>query len=328
MRITGCVIAKDEEKNLGKCLESMRELVDQLVVVDTGSQDRTIEIAGNYNADIHSFAWADDFSQARNYALEQAVGDWIIFLDADEYIQVEQMSLKRALASEACDALLCSIYNLNEQTKSNEFRREAVIRVFKNSIHIRYQRAVHEYLVHSQRELSRSDYRQNVKIYHNGYSKENMNQKNKYYRNIALLLKELKKDPGDGEINFYIADMYRLAQDWEKAMFHLEIALIENRFRRKIFLLSTHISIVLTMMASKKYTDGAILQAINRGRDAFPLNAELKACHGIILARKGMALEAKLLLEDSLKLFNEDKEVWSFYDEVQPEVYRLLNKGK
>lgn len=328
MRITGCVIARDEEKNLGKCLESMREFVDQLVVVDTGSQDRTIEIAGNYNAEIHSFSWVDDFSQARNYALKHAVGDWIVFLDADEYIRVDQVRLKKALASEASDALLCSIYNLNEQKKSSEFCREAVIRIFKNSTHIHYQRMIHEYLVHSQRELTWSDYRQTVKIYHNGYNKENMKQKNKYDRNITLLLKELKKDPGDGEINFYIADMYRLAQYWEKAMFHLEIALIENRFRRKIFLLSTHISIVLTMMASKKYTDKAILQAINRGRDAFPLNAELKACHGIILARKGMDLEAKLLLEDSLKLFHEDKEVWSFYDEVQPEVYRLLNIGK
>jgi len=83
-RLSVCLIVKNEEKFLDQCLKSIRALADQIIIVDTGSTDRTLEIARCYDAEIHAFAWCDDFAAARNAALEHATGDWVLVLDADE----------------------------------------------------------------------------------------------------------------------------------------------------------------------------------------------------------------------------------------------------
>ena len=85
--ISLCMIVKDEEKFLPTCLESVKGYVDEIIIVDTGSTDRTIEIARRYNAKIYCHAWENSFSKARNYSLKYATGDWILILDADEEIE-------------------------------------------------------------------------------------------------------------------------------------------------------------------------------------------------------------------------------------------------
>ena len=89
-RITVCLIVKNEEQFLAQCLKSVRGFAAQIVVVDTGSTDRTVEIAREFGAEIYSFAWCDDFAAARNAALEHATGDWILMLDADEELPAAQ----------------------------------------------------------------------------------------------------------------------------------------------------------------------------------------------------------------------------------------------
>ncbi|MDZ7260791.1 MAG: glycosyltransferase family 2 protein [candidate division KSB1 bacterium] len=78
-----CMIVKNEEHYLAGCLESVKDLVDEMVIVDTGSQDRTKEIAAHYGARLFDYTWDDNFSEARNESLRQATGDWILYLDAD-----------------------------------------------------------------------------------------------------------------------------------------------------------------------------------------------------------------------------------------------------
>ena len=81
-----CMIVKDEEKYLARCLQSAKTIVDEMIVVDTGSSDRTKELATIFGAKVFDFAWENDFSSARNYSLSKASGDWILVLDADEMI--------------------------------------------------------------------------------------------------------------------------------------------------------------------------------------------------------------------------------------------------
>src|ERR1043165_7712525 len=83
-KLSLALIVKNEARCLARCLESVRGILDEIVVVDTGSTDDTASIAKRYGAKISNFAWKDDFSIARNFALEQATGDWILVLDADE----------------------------------------------------------------------------------------------------------------------------------------------------------------------------------------------------------------------------------------------------
>ncbi|MBK7632424.1 MAG: glycosyltransferase family 2 protein [Ignavibacteriales bacterium] len=78
------MIVKNEERHLARCLSSVKDVVDEIVIVDTGSTDNTIEIAESFNAKIFHFDWVNDFSAARNFALTKCIGNWILYLDADE----------------------------------------------------------------------------------------------------------------------------------------------------------------------------------------------------------------------------------------------------
>ena len=89
VKITQCMIVKNEEKNIRQALSWGKEVVSEQIVVDTGSTDRTVEIAEQMGAKVYHFSWIDDFAAAKNYAIEQATGEWIVFLDADEYFQPE-----------------------------------------------------------------------------------------------------------------------------------------------------------------------------------------------------------------------------------------------
>src|SRR3989344_364212 len=85
-----CMITKNEEQFLEQCLNSVKELVDEIIIVDTGSTDKTTEIAGKFTDKIYDFKWCDDFSAARNESLKHATKNWILVLDADE--QLDQKS--------------------------------------------------------------------------------------------------------------------------------------------------------------------------------------------------------------------------------------------
>ena len=94
IRISQCMIVKNEEKNIEKALTWGKDLMWEQIVVDTGSTDKTVEIAAKLGAKIYHFPWVDDFAAAKNYAIEQALGDWIAFLDADEYMTPDEAGKK------------------------------------------------------------------------------------------------------------------------------------------------------------------------------------------------------------------------------------------
>ena len=91
LKISACAIVKNEEGNLPRWLACAKELADEMVVVDTGSTDRTAELAREAGASVYSFEWRKDFAAAKNFALRKAKGDWIVFLDADEYFSEEDI---------------------------------------------------------------------------------------------------------------------------------------------------------------------------------------------------------------------------------------------
>ena len=240
MLISCCIIAKNEDETLEKCLSSVFCFADEIIFVDTGSTDKTIEIANTYTNNIYNYQWIDDFSKARNYAISLAHGDWIVFPDADEYIETKCDWLKEYLQNTDKDALLCSIYEKNQKSDTISSDRN-VVRVFKNEPNIRYTRSIHEYLIKNDGYIDIADCRNDIKIFHSGYTDKAMHGKNKYHRNITMLLSELKKNPTDSELNFFIADMYRISNDWLKAMFHIELAIKYDNFRTQIIKNQTYI---------------------------------------------------------------------------------------
>ena len=118
VEISACVITKNEEKNLGRWLKSMRVAADEMIVVDTGSTDRTCELARAAGAKLYHFTWRDDFAAAKNYAIEQAKGRWILFLDADEYftpatVEAVRPLLRRLTPHHEVAGVLCRLTNID-----------------------------------------------------------------------------------------------------------------------------------------------------------------------------------------------------------------------
>ena len=93
------MIVKNEEATLAACLASVADLVDEMIVVDTGSTDRTRDVAGQGGARVVDFAWVDDFAAARNESIRHATGDWIFWLDADERLDEANREKLRAVVS-------------------------------------------------------------------------------------------------------------------------------------------------------------------------------------------------------------------------------------
>ncbi len=149
MRITATLIARDEEHFLADCLRSIQPLVDEIVVVDTGSRDATPAIARGHGARLHHFAWRDDFSAARNFALDQAGGDWILYIDADERLRpLDRATVKRELST---SGLWAATLRFHPQTGYTAYRE---LRLFRRHPGIRFEGAMHETIVPSLNRLT------------------------------------------------------------------------------------------------------------------------------------------------------------------------------
>jgi len=149
MNLSLCMIVKNEEEVLARCLESARPLVEEIVIVDTGSTDRTKEIAAQFTDRIFSFEWTDDFSAARNFSFSKAHGDYILWLDADDVITQENavrlIALKRELDTLSPDVVICP-YDTSVDEKGNVLSTCNRERIIKNDGKRLWQGCVHECL--------------------------------------------------------------------------------------------------------------------------------------------------------------------------------------
>lgn len=202
--ISVCMIVKNEEKHLPRCLGSIRELADEIIVVDTGSDDKTVEIAKQFDCKIFHFPWQGDFSSARNESLRHATCDWIFIIDADEELPESEIIKLRFFACQPDVKLISiSVYNKSLETgKVSSFLPS--IRLFHRDLNLRYFGIVHNRL-----EIpdGMQPIRCNVHLYHYGYdlSREKLDQK--IARTRALLEKQLAETPNDVFANFNMAQL-------------------------------------------------------------------------------------------------------------------------
>jgi len=198
LRLTVCLITKNEERFLDRCLESIRDIAQQIIVMDTGSTDRTVEIAQQHGVEVFSFAWCDDFSAARNAALERATGDWILMLDADEELLPDQREKLRKLM-QGVSAMAFRLPMIDEGREEEGV--SYVPRLFRNAPGLFYTGCVHEHVFLSvevrRQEWGLSNKLGDATLLHHGYTAEVMQSRGKSARNLKLLQKALGKSPDD-----------------------------------------------------------------------------------------------------------------------------------
>ncbi len=152
--ISLCMITKDEEASLGNCLNLVKNVADEVIIVDTGSKDKTKEIARKHGAKVYKFGWCNDFSKARNFSIRKAAKDWILVLDPDEKISKNDLlKIKEIISSNKKDILG---YRLIQETYCNDkvISIRGICRVFKNDDRIKFTYPIHETVRESIKELN------------------------------------------------------------------------------------------------------------------------------------------------------------------------------
>lgn len=210
-----CMIVKNEIHNLPRCLASVKPYVDEMIVVDTGSEDGTPEFAEEYGAKVSYFEWCNDFAAARNYAISQASGDWIFMPDADEELVVESEDFLEQLTLQP-DILVYSIAltEVNDQSMTPAY----LIRLLRNLPDIKYAARFHEQPRYQNQCIKENHigYLEGVRILHYGYAKKQVQRKN-ISRNIPILEGIRQKEGLSLMLLYCLAGMYNDTQQPEKA---------------------------------------------------------------------------------------------------------------
>ncbi len=232
MKISACVIVKNEAKNIAQWLENMQSIADDIVVVDTGSEDNTVEIVKSYGVEPYYFAWRNDFAAAKNYALAQAKGDWILFLDADEYFtQVSSQRLRGILNKYNKDrkigAILCRLINIDIDNMDRIIDSMLQVRIFRRDSKISYVGAVHEQL-HTYGKYT-MQFCKDLDILHTGYSSSLIRKKGE--RNLPILEKmerEATTQKEKARLYAYLMDAYNMPGQYEKMLKYAKLAIESN----------------------------------------------------------------------------------------------------
>lgn len=190
MKISGCIITKNEEDNIAQCIGNLKGITDEIIVMDTGSDDNTVKIAKQLGALVYEHKWENDFSKARNTALQYASGDWIIFLDADEYFSDDSLPNIRQVIHQvhprgAIEAISCDMVNIDKDS-GRVFGNNLTMRIFRNCREFAYINKIHEEIRHNGAELKCANKRGDLTIIHTGYSSSLIESKAR--RNLELLL--------------------------------------------------------------------------------------------------------------------------------------------
>lgn len=204
--ISLCMIVKNEEKMLPRCLESVQGLVDEIIVVDTGSEDRTVQVAKSFGAKVYHHSWQDDFSLHRNQSLSYAESEWILVMDADEELEcADHDKLRQALKIPDISIVSISVHNIDQKSgKQTSFLPS--VRLFRRGLNLRYDGIVHNQLKLPESEAVLST---DVRLYHCGYSLAPEVMQKKYERSKTLLRRQIEKNRNDPFANFNYSQILR-----------------------------------------------------------------------------------------------------------------------
>lgn len=221
--ISVCLIVKNEEEMLKQCLENVKDFSDEVIIVDTGSTDKTKEVAAQYGdkVKVFDFPWIDDFSAARNEWFKYATKEWILFLDADEIIAPESKDALRKIIRDNQKQL---VYNVSiKNITDGDVVMSRSFRLFPNNPGCKFINPVHEVL--TMPKECQASMAAGVTIIHYGYLGKHKVRKGTNERNLRILLKAEESDPKKYYYNYYIAQQYYLLRKLDIALEYYNKAL-------------------------------------------------------------------------------------------------------
>ena len=228
-----CMIVRDEEQMLPRCLAAVAPAVDEIVIVDTGSTDATVEIARSFGAKVIEFPWTGSFSEARNVSFEAATGDWVMYLDADEVLVAEDVEQLRALTGRTWrEAFYLVETSYTGELGDGGAMVNNALRVFRNRPEYRFRDRLHEQIAHTLPTYIPGRVEQTpVRVTHYGYLGSVRDAKEKSQRNIELLRKQAAESPKTPFLHFNLGSEYIVVGDLNAAIDELKTARVAGRGR-------------------------------------------------------------------------------------------------
>jgi glycosyltransferase involved in cell wall biosynthesis len=236
MSVSLCMIVKNEERCISRCLNSVSSFVSEMVIVDTGSTDRTKEIIQDFsnkfpNIDVKilDFEWIDDFSAARNFSVSQATKDYILIVDADEYIRSSAVSKIKSLLDKIKNDKKQYFVNAKIINSNNVSVYTERTLLFPNHLNVKFSRPIHEFLDDSSFKIPNTKLiKAKFPVYHDGYDIRRVDMIEKTKRNLKLLGQAIDDNPNDTVSMYYFArdyysiDPYKSVEFLQRVQKHLD----------------------------------------------------------------------------------------------------------
>ena len=313
-----CMIVRDEQESLPRCLERVRRLADEIVIIDTGSQDATVDIAQRFGARVHNFPWCDDFAAARNESLRHAASDWILVLDADDEIG-NPAGLKEYLAtlrpfgftqdkqaqghpaearkgrpeqSRGASAQEVKVCSMRTRIPHRGRAGETIVehpRLFRNHAGFHYRGPVHEQLCDGTGNPAVADAALDLYVYHHGYLEDEPEQRKRHQRNLRILRAWIERNPQDPWAHFCLGQAHYTNHDMQQAIPSLTLAL-HHAAPDRAYRAKAYAYLASAQSATGRHREAE--QTCRAGLNESANQAELLFCLGYALECQGRTTEA------------------------------------
>ena len=332
--ISLCMITKNEENNIADCLNSVKDIADEIIIVDTGSSDETKDVCKNFfinakifNYKIFDFEWVDDFSAARNESIKHATKGWILVLDADEIISAEDVSKIKSLVESAEENL--AGFALEQRSYINNFFEGAIennsdfekvkqypfyisnflVRLFRNNCGLYFKHRVHELIEESIAEKNLKYIKSDVVLHHFGSVKDEFYVRERAEQYSKIILNQLEEEPENARYNYQAGRMYVGKMDFGNALRHFQkVAKINTTYK----LVFSEIAKIFLRMNDKNRA----IEYFKKSMKYNPDNPSPANNLAVVYMSMGKFEQAKKILEEQLKKHNGNKALKYNYDKL------------
>lgn len=281
--VSVCMIAKNEDNHMEECLKRLRPCKFEIIVVDTGSVDRTVEIARKYTDKVFHFDWCDDFSAARNYSIAQASNDWVLIIDCDEYLEnVNLLDMEDILAANSHSVGMIARNNPYIIQGVRSVMSERIGRLF-NRRYCHYEGSIHEQ-VKALDGKEPDTFQIPLTLYHEGYVAES-DKRMRATRNLEMLLHDLEAKGPSPYMYFQLGQNYISLNDFEKAAQYYQKGLEANADPHSALMQNMAETYGYCLMELAKYD---LAMALKDKYELFSHRADFVYLMGMIYMKKGL----------------------------------------
>lgn len=292
--ISVCMISKNEEQHIEECLKRLKPYHYEIVLVDTGSTDATLEIAAKYTDQIFHFDWVNDFSAARNYALSKAGNDWILSIDCDEYLEeIDENALRLFMEQQPKGAGRILIRNRFTKDGRTSIENVRVSRFFNRNYYC-FQGAIHEQIERKTAQTHmpgqfKAASQVPITVLHVGYDGSEEEMRAKALRNISLLEKELESTGPDPYLYYQLGQSCMKLADYEKAYEWYDLGLSMDVDPTQDYVRTMVESYGYCLLELKRFEEAIQLENVY---ETFAVRADFTFLMGLIYMNNGLFAEA------------------------------------